>query len=119
MERLLSRWECDFVGPRVDNRLAIEVVEVCHDPLLEFGFRSHPDVTQDRARHLREEAFDQVKPRAMLWREHKAEAALALSGEPFLGFLLYSTEQTGRPSRCKAAAENARKRHGKTLQSGS
>jgi hypothetical protein len=32
---------------------------------------------------------------------------------------LYSTEQTGRPSRCKAAAENARKRHGKTLQSGS
>ena len=31
---------------------------------------------------------------------------------------LYSTEQTGRPSRCKAAAENARKRHGKTLQSG-
>ena len=71
----------------MDNRLAIEVVEVCHDPLLEFGFRSHPDVTQDRARHLREEAFDQVKPGAMLWREHKAEAALALSGEPFLGFL--------------------------------
>ena len=32
---------------------------------------------------------------------------------------VYSTEQTGRPSRCKAAAENARKRHGKTLQSGS
>jgi hypothetical protein len=35
------------------------------------------------------------------------------------GLYLYSTEQTGSPSRCKAAAENARKRHGKTLQSGS
>ena len=32
---------------------------------------------------------------------------------------VYSTEQTGRPSRCKAAAESAQKRHGKTLQSGS
>src|SRR6478752_3593202 len=87
MERLLSRWECDFVGPRVDNRLAIEVVEVRHDPLLEFGFRSHPNVTQDRARHLREQALDQVEPGAMLWREHEAEAALALSGKPLVRLL--------------------------------
>ena len=72
----------------MDNRLAIEVVEVCHDPLLEFGFRSHPDVTQDRSSAIfEEEAFDQVEPGAMLWREHEAEAALALSGKPSLRFL--------------------------------
>src|ERR1700728_1586006 len=87
MERLLSRWQCDFLGPSVDNRLAIEVAEVRDDPLLEFGLRRHPDVTQYRAHHLREEALNQVEPGAMLWREHEAEAPLALWGEPLLRFL--------------------------------
>src|ERR1700728_166728 len=87
MERLLSRWQCDFLGPSVDNRLAIEVAEVRDDPLLEFGLRRHPDVTQYRAHHLREEALNQVEPGAMLWREHEAEAALALCGKPFVGLL--------------------------------
>ena len=69
------------------NGLAIEVVEVRDDLLFEFGFRSHPDAMQDGARHLREEALDQVEPRAMLWREHEAEAALALCGKPLVGLL--------------------------------
>src|ERR1700728_3249781 len=90
MERLLSRWQCDFLGPSVDNRLAIEVAEVRDDPLLEFGLRRHPDVTQYRAHHLREEALNQVEPGAMLWREHEAEAALALCGEPLLRFLRHT-----------------------------
>ena len=71
----------------MDNGLAIEVVEVRDDPLLEFGFRSPPDATQDEARHLREEALDHVEPGAMLWREDEAEAALALCGKPLVGFL--------------------------------
>lgn len=71
----------------MDNGLAVEIVQVCHDPLFEFGFRSHPDAAQDRARHLREEALDQVEPGAVLWREDEAEAALTLGGEPFVGFL--------------------------------
>ena len=71
----------------MDNWLAIEVVEIGDDPLLEFGFRSHPYATQDRARHFREEALDQVEPGAMLWCKHEAEAALALCGKPLVGFL--------------------------------
>src|SRR6201998_4828379 len=87
MERLLSRWHGNLVGPGVDNGFAIAVVEVRDDPLLEFSFRSHPDATQDGARHFREEALDQVEPGAMLWREHEAEAALALCGKPLVGLL--------------------------------
>jgi hypothetical protein len=49
--------------------------------LLGLGFRSHSDVAQARARHLREEALDQVEPRAVLRREEEAEAALSPSGE--------------------------------------
>jgi hypothetical protein len=60
------------------------LVQRFHDPLSEFGFRSHPDARQDGARHLREEALDQVEPAAMLWREHEAKAAVALCGEPVL-----------------------------------
>jgi hypothetical protein len=51
--------------------------------LLGFGFRSHSDVAQARARHLREGALDQVEPGAVLWREDEAKAALSPSGEPF------------------------------------
>jgi len=87
MERLLSRWHGNLVGPGMDNGLAIEVIEVRDDPSLEFGFRSHPDTTQDGARHLREEALDQVEPRAVLWREDEAETALTLGGKPCVGFL--------------------------------
>jgi hypothetical protein len=55
--------------------------------LLGFGFRSHSDVAQARARNLREEALDQVEPRAVLRREEEAEAALSPSGEQLFGLL--------------------------------
>lgn len=55
--------------------------------LLGFGFRSHSDVAQARARHLREEALDQVEPGAVLWREDEAKAALGPRGEPLFGLL--------------------------------
>jgi hypothetical protein len=55
--------------------------------LLGFGFRSHSDVAQARARHLREEALDQVEPGAVLWREDEAKAALSPSDEPLFGLL--------------------------------
>ena len=71
----------------MDNGLTVEVVKVGQDPLLEFGFRSHPNASQDRARHLREEAFDKIKPGAVFWSEDESKAAVALSGEPVVGFL--------------------------------
>jgi hypothetical protein len=55
--------------------------------LLGFGFRSHSDVAQVRARHLREEVLDQVEPRAVLRREEETEAALSPSGEQLFGLL--------------------------------
>jgi hypothetical protein len=74
----------------VDDRLTVEIIEIDHDSLLEFGFRSHPDATQDRSRHLREEALDQVEPGTMLWREDEAEAALALCGKPRVGLFRHA-----------------------------
>src|ERR1700739_273966 len=96
MERLLSRWHGNLIGPGVDNGFATEVVEVRDDPLLEFSFRSHPDATQEGARHFREEALDQVEPGAMLWREHEAEAALALCGKPLVGLLRHVRRMMSR-----------------------
>src|SRR5208337_1260798 len=75
MDRLLSRRQGDPVGPSMDDRFTVEVVG------------SYANAAQDRACHLREEAFDQVEPGAVLWREDKSEAAITLSGEPFVGFL--------------------------------
>ena len=48
---------------------------------LSSTFRSYPDAAQDRARHLREEALNQIEPGAMLGREDEAEAALGLRGK--------------------------------------
>ena len=44
MERLQSRWHRDLIGPGTDNGLTIAVVQVCHDLLPGFDFRSHRDV---------------------------------------------------------------------------
>src|SRR5208337_533965 len=75
MDRLLSRRQGDPVGPSMDDRFTVEVVG------------SYANAAQDRACHLREEAFDQVEPGAVLWREDEAEAAITLSGEPLVGCL--------------------------------
>ena len=39
----------------------------------------HPDVTQDRAGKLGEEALDEIEPRTMLGREGKLEASRRLA----------------------------------------
>ena len=49
----------------MDNGLAIKFVQVRHDPLLEFRFRSHSGAAQNGARHLGEEALDQIEPGAI------------------------------------------------------
>jgi hypothetical protein len=33
----------------VDDRVTIDVLDTCHDALLEFMLGCHPDVAQDRA----------------------------------------------------------------------
>ena len=43
-------------------------------------------MAQDRTGELGEEAFDEIKPRAVLWREGELEASNWLSGEPASGF---------------------------------
>ena len=49
----------------------------------------HPDVTQDRAGKLGEEALDEVEPGAVDGREGEHEAAARSSGEPASGLLRY------------------------------
>jgi hypothetical protein len=59
-------WSCgiiDFVARGVVNRVAIDVVDEGHQPLLEFVFRVEADVAQYRARQFGEEAFDDIEPR--------------------------------------------------------
>src|SRR5438046_8183638 len=57
-----------------------------HDALLEFVFRGHADVAQDRPGELGEEALDEVEPRAVLGRERKLEAPGSSCVEPGSGF---------------------------------
>jgi hypothetical protein len=50
----------------VDDGVAIDVLDTGHDALLELLLRCHPDVAQDRAGELGEEALDEVEPGAVL-----------------------------------------------------
>jgi hypothetical protein len=47
----------EFVRPRADDRVLIEVVHCSHDAMLEFLFGCHPDVAQDGSRELGKEAL--------------------------------------------------------------
>ena len=86
MVRIISGSLGEFVGPGVDDRMAIDVVDTGHDAVLEFVFRCHPDMAQDRASKFGEEALDQVEPRAVLGRERELEAAWRSGGKPSSGF---------------------------------
>src|ERR1700716_627397 len=70
----------------MDDRVAIDVVDTGHDALLELLLRPNPDVAQDRAGELGEEALDEIEPGAVFGREGELEAARRSSGEPSLGF---------------------------------
>ena len=71
----------------MDDGISVEVIEIGHDPGLEFGLGGDADVAEHGSRHLGEEAFDEVEPRAVFRREHEGEASLRLSGDPGCGFL--------------------------------
>src|SRR5438552_1915473 len=52
----------EFIGPSVDDWVAIDVIDAGDDALLEFMLRCHADVTQDGAGELGEEALNEVEP---------------------------------------------------------
>jgi hypothetical protein len=65
--RIISGCLGELVGPSVDDGVAIDIVDTGHDALLELVLRCNPDVAQDRAGELGEEALDEVEPvRALL-----------------------------------------------------
>ena len=66
----------------MDDGVAIDVVDTRHDALLELVFRCHPDMAQDRASELGEEALDQVEPGAVLGSEGELEPSDWSSGKP-------------------------------------
>ena len=86
-DRLISRRFVEFVSPGVDDGIAIEIVDCGQDSLLELVFGGDPAVAQHGARHLREEALDEIEPGAVLRGEDEGEAPLGLGGEPSCGFL--------------------------------
>jgi hypothetical protein len=54
-----------LVGPCVDDRVAIDVLDTSPDALLELLFRSHPYVAQDRAGEMRNTIYsDRPIPQA-------------------------------------------------------
>ena len=73
----------------MDDRMAIDILDTGHDALPELLFGCHPDVTQDRAGKLGEEALDEIEPGAVDGREGEHEAAARSSGEPASGLLRY------------------------------
>ena len=87
MERLVSRGRIEFVGPRVDNRFTVEVIEVGEDSRFEFILGCNANAAEYGSSHLGEEPFHQVEPGAVFRREHQGEPALWLGGKPRLGLL--------------------------------
>ena len=77
----------EFVGPSVNDRMAIEFIHGSHDAILEFLFGCDADVTQDGAGEFGKEPLDEIEPGAVLWREGEFEATRRLLGEPRFGFL--------------------------------
>ena len=86
MVRIILGGLGEFIGPSVDDWVAIDVIDAGDDALLEFMLRCHADVTQDGAGELGEEALNEVEPGAVLGRECKVEAAWRTCGEPGSGF---------------------------------
>jgi hypothetical protein len=89
MFRIISGGLGELVGPCVDDRTAIDILDAGHDALLELFLGRHSDVTQDRAGKLGEEALDKVEPGTMYGSEGELETASCSSGEPASGLLRY------------------------------
>ena len=71
----------------MDDGVSVELIHGGHDAVLELQFGCDADMAQHRAGELGEEAFDEIKPGAVLGREDEFEAAGRLLGEPSLGLL--------------------------------
>ena len=69
----------------MDDRLSIDVVDEVHEALLEFVFRGNPDMAQDRACHLGEEALDQIEPGTVGRCEGEGKAPRGLRRQPSRG----------------------------------
>src|SRR3954447_21973865 len=74
-----------FVGPGMDDRMAVDVVDASHDARLQLVFGGYTDVAQHGASKLGEEAFDQVEPGAVLGGEGEFEASDGAGIEPCCG----------------------------------
>ena len=75
MVRIISDCLGELVGPSVDDGVAIDIVDTGHDALFELVLRCNPDVAQDRAGELGEEALDKgASPRPA------SDATLPLGG---------------------------------------
>ena len=68
----------------MDDGITVEVIEIGHDPGLEFGLGCYPDMAEHRVGDFRKEAFDQVETRAVFGRKDEAKASLH-SGRGFPG----------------------------------
>lgn len=68
----------------MDDRVAVDIVEVGNDAGFEFGLGRDTDVSEHRACHFGEEALDEVEPGAMLGGEYEGEPALGLGFDPRL-----------------------------------
>ena len=84
-----SRLRCRSLTRIWDSGRAIDILDTGHDALPELLLGCHPDVTQDRAGKLGEEALDEIEPGAVDGREGKLEAAARSRGEPASGLLRY------------------------------
>ena len=73
----------------MDDGMAIDVVDAGHDAFFELVLSGDPDVAQDRASELGEEALDEIQPRTMLGREGEREASRSSSVEPGSCFSRY------------------------------
>ncbi len=55
-------------------RSGIDFGDPAQNSLFEFGLGVHPDLPQERVRHLAKERFDQIEPRTMLGRVNITKA---------------------------------------------
>jgi hypothetical protein len=70
----------------MNDRLSIEVIDEVGQALLGFVLRGDRDMAEDGARHLGEEAFDQIEPGTVGRRDGESEATDRLSRQPSGGF---------------------------------
>ena len=80
----------NLIGPGVNDRIMVEVVEIGQDAAFEClssSFNATRTWRKHRARHFGEEALDQIERASWRFGRHKGEASFRLCGHPGFGFL--------------------------------